>query len=181
MPDRSTTRPGRYRGGERWQEVVGAIRGGTSRGRRIRAVALEVVAHRVFNLVVVAHRVFNPTPAGSGRADGALSRPVGADGPATLARSTLRNPQVTDVRQTEFHQAPRVDPPPRSPTLTLEFRAAPRAEALVGEQVSQRSSRQESPTALETGEWCHEAMLGVVTRYSIPRLNRPRLQANASH
>jgi hypothetical protein len=127
----------------------------------------------------------NPPPAGSGRDERVLSIPVGSDGPSTLAHSAVCDSQVLAAWQGEPHQAPREDSPLRSPPITLEQRPAPRAQALIDEQLSQRSGGQQSPTALEAGERCHEEMLkqcrailnSSAGPYSIQRLNRPSLQA----
>ena len=107
----------------------------------------------------VVDRAFHPPPADSGRDERVLSIQVDADGPSTLARSKVCDSPVFAGSQGELDLAPQVDSPLRNPPITLEWRPAPRAEALIGEQLSQRSGGQQSPTALEAGEWCHEAML----------------------
>jgi hypothetical protein len=143
-----------------------------------RPVATRRRPLQVGSSAILVKHVLNRPPAGSGRDKRILSIQVDADGPSTLARSKVCDSPVFAGSQGELDLAPQVDSPVRNPPITMERRPAPRAEALIGEQLSQRSGGQQSPTALEAGKWCHAVMIrGCARRYSIQRLNRPELQA----
>lgn len=145
-----------------------------------RPVATRRRPLQVGSSAILVKHVLNRPPAGSGRDKRILSIQVDADGPSTLARSKVCDSPVFAGSQGELDLAPQVDSPLRNPPITMERRPAPRAEALIGEQLSQRSGGQQSPTALEAGKWCHAVMIrGCARRYSIQRLNRPELQATS--